>query len=427
MKKALSLLAIVALSLGTVNAYAQEDMAATEEVAETAATETMDSADAAVDSAAATTDSAATQEEAPAEEAAVEEAPAEKGFTQILKEKFIEGGAFFMSFVLLALVLGLALVIERIIYLTFAQTNTEKLLEEVEGALNNGGVEAAKEVCRNTRGPVATIFFEGLDHYDEGLDMVDKSIMSVGSVENGKLEKGVSWISLFIALAPMLGFMGTVIGMIGAFDAIEAAGDINPSLVAGGIKVALLTTVFGLITAIILQIFYNLIVAMIDGIVIKMEDASISFMDMLVDYNKKKRVIQMLSKLPLIGRVLGIGLGLVGVVLFIMVAVNENNAPGFVSFGMISTILGIIIAVLSFVLALVVNPQGIKGVGIGLAAILVIGLISWFTADGSDFNEYKDVTEATSKASSAMLTSFYILFSGAILAVVYSLVSRVTK
>lgn len=287
MKKALSLLAIVALSLGTVNVYAQEDTAATEEVAETAATETMDSADAAVDSADAAVDSAATEEEAAAEEAAVEEAPVEKGFTQILKEKFIEGGAFFMSFVLLALVLGLALVIERIIYLTFAQTNTEKLLEEVEGALNNGGVEAAKEVCRNTRGPVATIFFEGLDHYDEGLDMVDKSIMSVGSVENGKLEKGVSWISLFIALAPMLGFMGTVIGMIGAFDAIEAAGDINPSLVAGGIKVALLTTVFGLITAIILQIFYNLIVAMIDGIVIKMEDASITFMDMLVEYNKK--------------------------------------------------------------------------------------------------------------------------------------------
>ena len=287
MKKALSLLAIVAFSLGTVNAYAQEDMAASEEVVEALATETMDSADAAVDSAAASADSAATEREAPAEEAAVEEAPAEKGFTQILKEKFIEGGAFFMSFVLLALVLGLALVIERIIYLTFAQTNTEKLLEEVEGALNNGGVEAAKEVCRNTRGPVATIFFEGLDHYDEGLDMVDKSIMSVGSVENGKLEKGVSWISLFIALAPMLGFMGTVIGMIGAFDAIEAAGDINPSLVAGGIKVALLTTVFGLITAIILQIFYNLIVAMIDGIVIKMEDASISFMDILVEHNKK--------------------------------------------------------------------------------------------------------------------------------------------
>ncbi|CAI8403832.1 MAG: Biopolymer transport protein ExbB [Cryomorphaceae bacterium] len=280
MKKALSLLAIVALSMGTVNAYAQEDTAATE-VVDSSATETMDSA-------AASMDSAVVEEEATeevVEEVAV--ATEDKAFTQILKEKFIEGGAFFMSFVLLALVLGLALVIERILYLTFAQTNTEKLLSEVEGALNNGGIDAAKEVCRNTRGPVATIFFEGLDHYDEGLDMVDKSIMSVGSVENGKLEKGVSWISLFIALAPMLGFMGTVIGMIGAFDAIEAAGDINPSLVAGGIKVALLTTVFGLITAIILQIFYNLIVAMIDGIVIKMEDASISFLDLLVEYKKK--------------------------------------------------------------------------------------------------------------------------------------------
>ena len=280
MKKALSLLAIVALSMGTVNAYAQEDTAATE-VVDSSATETMDSA-------AASLDSAVVEEEATeevVEEVAV--ATEDKAFTQILKEKFIEGGAFFMSFVLLALVLGLALVIERILYLTFAQTNTEKLLTEVEGALNNGGIDAAKEVCRNTRGPVATIFFEGLDHYDEGLDMVDKSIMSVGSVENGKLEKGVSWISLFIALAPMLGFMGTVIGMIGAFDAIEAAGDINPSLVAGGIKVALLTTVFGLITAIILQIFYNLIVAMIDGIVIKMEDASISFLDLLVEYKKK--------------------------------------------------------------------------------------------------------------------------------------------
>ena len=280
MKKALSLLAIVALSMGTVNAYAQEDTAATE-VVDSSATETMDSA-------AASMDSAAVEEEATeevVEEVAV--ATEDKAFTQILKEKFIEGGAFFMSFVLLALVLGLALVIERILYLTFAQTNTEKLLSEVEGALNNGGIDAAKEVCRNTRGPVATIFYEGLDHYDEGLDMVDKSIMSAGSVENGKLEKGVSWISLFIALAPMLGFMGTVIGMIGAFDAIEAAGDINPSLVAGGIKVALLTTVFGLITAIILQIFYNLIVAMIDGIVIKMEDASISFLDILVEYKKK--------------------------------------------------------------------------------------------------------------------------------------------
>ncbi len=280
MKKALSLLAIVALSLGSVNAYAQDDMAANDS---TSTTEMTDS------SATAAADSAASEEatEAPVEETTAEAPAAEKAFTQILKEKFIEGGAFFMSFVLLALVLGLALVIERIIYLTFATTNNDKLFSQVEDALGKGGNEAAKDVCRNTRGPVATIFYEGLDHYSEGMDMVDKSIMSVGSVENGKLEKGVSWISLFIALAPMLGFMGTVIGMIGAFDAIEAAGDINPSLVAGGIKVALLTTVFGLITAIILQIFYNLIVAMIDSIVIKMEDASISFLDILVEYNKK--------------------------------------------------------------------------------------------------------------------------------------------
>jgi biopolymer transport protein ExbB len=292
MKKALSLLAIVALSLGSVNAYAQDDQAANEETTATSEiTNTDESSEAGEITSTDDATSESTEAAAPSDDAGSEEATAETGseenFTQILKVKFIEGGAFFMSFVLLALVLGLALVIERIIYLTFAQTNTDKLLSSVESALNSGGVDAAKEVCRNTRGPVATIFFEGLDHYDEGLDMVDKSIMSVGSVENGKLEKGVSWISLFIALAPMLGFMGTVIGMIGAFDAIEAAGDINPSLVAGGIKVALLTTVFGLITAIILQIFYNLIVAMIDGIVIKMEDASISFMDMLVEYNKK--------------------------------------------------------------------------------------------------------------------------------------------
>ena len=293
MKKALSLLAIVALSMGTINAYAQEDNAATEEAVESGLTEVSDSVENATDSTAAATDSAALatdtaeKQSVDGTDSAGDDNKEEEDFTQILKKKFIEGGAFFMSFVLLALVLGLALVIERIIYLSFSQTNTKRLLTNVENALNDGGIEAAKEVCRNTRGPVATIFFEGLDHYDEGLDMVDKSIMSVGSVENGKLEKGVSWISLFIALAPMLGFMGTVIGMIDAFDAIEAEGDINPGLVAGGIKQALLTTVFGLITAIILQIFYNFIVSMIDGIVIKMEDASISFMDTLVEYNKK--------------------------------------------------------------------------------------------------------------------------------------------
>ena len=167
--------------------------------------------------------------------------PDDPSFTQVLKKYFIDGGPFFMSFVLLALILGLALVIERIIYLALSTTNSDQLLEDVENALNSEGVDAAKEVCRNSTGPVATIFYEGLDKMDEGIEMVDKAIVSVGSVENGKLERNISWISLFIALAPMLGFMGTVIGMIGAFDAIEAAGDISPSLVAGGIKVAPIT------------------------------------------------------------------------------------------------------------------------------------------------------------------------------------------
>lgn len=206
-----------------------------------------------------------------------------KSFHQIIKQKFIEGGPSFMGIVLLCLILGLALAIERIIYLNMATSDSSKLLNDVENALqSDGGVNAAKEVCRNTKGPVASIFYQGLDRSGEGIDMVEKSVISYGSVQMGLLEKGLSWIALFIALAPMLGFMGTVIGMIGAFDAIEAAGDISPSLVAGGIKVALLTTVFGLIVAIILQVFYNYIVSKIDSIVNDMEDASISLIDLLV-------------------------------------------------------------------------------------------------------------------------------------------------
>jgi biopolymer transport protein ExbB len=212
------------------------------------------------------------------------QAPVEESatFHQIIKQKFIEGGPGFMGIVLLCLILGLALAIERIIYLNMATTDTDKLLNDVEGALKSGGVDAAQEVCRNTKGPVASIFYQGLERSGEGVDMVEKSIVAYGSVQMGLLEKGLSWISLFIALAPMLGFMGTVIGMIGAFDAIEAAGDISPSLVAGGIKVALLTTVFGLIVAMILQVFYNYLIAKVDSIVNSMEDASISLVDLLV-------------------------------------------------------------------------------------------------------------------------------------------------
>ena len=208
-----------------------------------------------------------------------------QSFHQILKTKFIEGGAGFMGIVLLTLILGLALCIERILYLHAAgSTNNEDLLNSIDDALKNGGVEKAKEICRNTRGPVASIFYQGLERSDKGIDTVEKSIVAYGSVQMGLLERGTTWISLFIALAPMLGFMGTVIGMIGAFDAIEAAGDISPSLVAGGIKVALLTTVFGLIVAIILQVFYNYIISKIDDIVNKMEDASIALVDILAKH-----------------------------------------------------------------------------------------------------------------------------------------------
>ena len=279
MKKALSILAMsVFVAFGTVNLAAQTDSdsgSVATEVADSGAAQEADSA--------AANAAAATKEEpkAPVEE---ETAEVEKTFHQVIKEKFIEGGAGFMGVVLIALILGLALCIERIIYLNMASPNSKKLLEEIESALQSGGVEAAKEVCRNTRGPVASIFYQGLDRMDEGIDMVEKSIISYGSVQLGLLERNVSWISLFIALAPMLGFMGTVIGMIGAFDAIEAAGDISPSLVAGGIKVALLTTVFGLIVAMILQVFYNYIIAKVDSITNSMEDASISLVDILVKH-----------------------------------------------------------------------------------------------------------------------------------------------
>ena len=212
----------------------------------------------------------------------------EKSFHQIIKEKFIEGDPTFMSPVLICLILGLAVAIERIITLNLSTTNTKKLLAKVEDALGQGGIEAAKDVTKNTKGPVASIFTQGLMRYSEGIDMVEKSIIAYGSVEMGRLEKGLVWISLFISLAPMLGFMGTVIGMIGAFDAIEAAGDISPSLVAGGIKIALLTTVAGLIVAIILQLFYNYCVSKIDSLVNDMEDASISLVDILVKHKLTK-------------------------------------------------------------------------------------------------------------------------------------------
>ncbi len=257
MKKIFVILSVVGLlGLGSVSAYAQDGAAPAAQAATTAA------ANAATD---------------------VEGTP----LHQELKKQYMDGGVGWMTPVLLCLILGLAIAIERIIYLNLATTNTKKFIAKVEDELNNGGVEAAKELCRNTRGPVASIFYQGLERYDEGVDMVEKTVVSYGSVQMAQLESGLSWLSLFIALAPSLGFLGTVVGMVMAFDDISAAGDMSPTVVASGMKVALLTTVAGLISAIILQIFYNYLLSKIEGLVLAMEDSSISLIDILTKYNKK--------------------------------------------------------------------------------------------------------------------------------------------
>ena len=235
-----------------------------------------------------TDEAAAVADEAVAEPvvADTEEAEEAKSFHEVLKEKYIQGGAGWMTPVLLCLILGMALVIERIIYLNMATTNVDALLGGIEDNVKKGDYNAAKELCRNTRGPVAIIFYQGLDRVDEGLENVEKSLTSYGGVQMARLEANLTWIALFIALAPSFGFLGTVIGMVQAFDDIEKAGDISPTVVAGGMKVALLTTVFGLIVAIILQIFYNYLLTKIESLVSQMEDGSITFMDILIKNRK---------------------------------------------------------------------------------------------------------------------------------------------
>jgi biopolymer transport protein ExbB len=277
MKKVISSLAIVAaITFGFANHSAAQTDGTPVENVETG--EDNGSDNAALEAA---------TEEAPNNEEVATDAP-ELDFVQTLKQKYIEGDPFWMTPVLICLIIGLALSIERIVYLNLSTINTKKFLDEVETALKNGGVEAAKDVCRNTRGPIASIFYQGLDRSEEGIEMVEKSVVSYGGVQMGLLEKGLSWLSLFIALAPMLGFLGTVIGMIFAFDKIVSDGQVSPTTVAGGIKVSLLTTVFGLIAAIILQIFYNYIVSKIDGLVNEMEDASISLVDMMLKHKIAK-------------------------------------------------------------------------------------------------------------------------------------------
>ena len=211
-----------------------------------------------------------------------EEKKADLSFSQKLKQKFIQGDPLWMTPVLLCLIIGMALSIERVVYLNLSTIDTKKFKQSIEDALKSGGVEAALDVARNTRGPIASIYYQGLSRADEGVDVVEKSIISYGGVQNGLLEKGMTWLQLFIALSPMLGFLGTVIGMIQAFEQIVEDGQVSPITVAGGIQVSLLTTVFGLISAIILQIFYNYITSKVDGIVNEMEEASISLIDMML-------------------------------------------------------------------------------------------------------------------------------------------------
>ena len=209
------------------------------------------------------------------------------GLHKNIKIKFIEGSAGFMALVAIAMIFGLALCIERIIFLSLSEIDSKKLLEDVQAALEKGDVEGAKTICRNTRGPVASICYQGLMRLNEGLDVVERSVVSYGSVQASNLEKNLSWITLFIAMSPSLGFLGTVIGMVQAFDAIQRAGDINPTVVAGGMKVALITTIFGIIVALVLQVFYNYILSKVEGLNTDMEDASVSLLDIIMKYNLK--------------------------------------------------------------------------------------------------------------------------------------------
>jgi biopolymer transport protein ExbB len=267
MKKVFAIFSIVALfTLGISVNVAAQDSAAVAQTTDSVQSDSVQSDSTAV----------------AADEAATEEVSMHKS----LKTKFIEGGAGWMAPIALCLIVGLALSIERIIYLSLSSTNTKKLLNNIEEAWKTGGVEAAMDVCRNTRGPIASIFYQGLSRFDEGIDVVEKSVASYGSVQLGLLEKNLSWITLFIALAPSLGFLGTVVGMIQAFDKIQQVGDISATVVAGGIKVALLTTVFGLVVAMILQVFFNYILSIIESMTNEMEDSSISLLDIIVRHSK---------------------------------------------------------------------------------------------------------------------------------------------
>lgn len=211
----------------------------------------------------------------------------DEGVLNWLTTKFEAGGGFMWP-ILICLVIGLAFCFERLWTLTSSKTNTKKFILQVKRALDEGGIEQAKEVCANTKGPVASVFHAGLLRADEGLEAAEKAIIAYGGIEMGFLERGMIWISLFISIAPMLGFTGTVQGMISAFDAIKEAAQISPAIVADGIAIALLTTLFGLVVAMILQVFYNFLISKIDRLVGDMEEASIELIDALYELKTRK-------------------------------------------------------------------------------------------------------------------------------------------
>ena len=365
MKKLFLILTVAIFALGTVNVFAQEAVADSAAVAE-AVTEVVDQV--------------------------AETEIAGETMHHVMMQKFLEGGWAWMLPILIFLVIGLAVAIERILYLALSTINTKKFVAQVEETVKTKGIAAAKELCRNTRGPIASIYYQGLDRYDQGLDAVEKSVVSYGSVQTGQMESGLTWIGLFIALSPMLGFMGTVVGMIAAFDQIQAAGDISPTLVAGGIKVALLTTLMGLIAAVILQIFYNYIVSKIDSLVNDMEDASISLMDILTAYSKKysqglsHRFINMKKVLNIL---LGILMAITAALLIYAVASPHSGNPAEfdqsislnIIWGYILFVLAIASAVFCAIWGMVKNPKGIKGSLLSLLLILiVIGAAYFFSA-----------------------------------------------
>ena len=274
MKKVFAFVAMMGLLTFGVNQTinAQEEAPAIEEVAQDASV---------------AVDSIAAAEDVEADDVIAEEEDDAKGLHKTIKVKFIEGSAGFMALVAIAMIFGLALCIERIIFLSLSEINSKKLLEDIQAALENGDVEGAKAICRDTRGPVASICYQGMLRIDEGLDVVERSVVSYGSVQASNLEKNLSWITLFIAMSPSLGFLGTVIGMVQAFDDIQKAGDISPNVVAGGMKVALITTIFGIIVALILQVFYNYILSKVEALNTDMEDSSVSLLDIIMKYNLK--------------------------------------------------------------------------------------------------------------------------------------------